>query len=57
MGYYAGLDMSLKRTSTCVAGEAGAVVWPGSADTQPEMIAGALDRWRESLEEVGSETG
>lgn len=57
MGYYVGLDVSLKRTAICVVGEEGVVVWRGRVDTQPEMIGSALGRWRGALERVGLETG
>jgi transposase len=57
MGYYAGLDVSLRRTAICVLDADGGVAWRGSTDTQPEMIAGALERWRGLLERVGLETG
>ena len=57
MGYYVGLDVSLKRTAICVLDGDGRVVWRGTADTHPEMIAAALDRWRGALERVGLETG
>lgn len=36
MGYYAGLDVSLKRTAICVVDEEGSVVWRGGSDTHPE---------------------
>lgn len=57
MGYFVGLDVSLKQTAICILDGDGRVVWRGSSDTRPGMIAGALDRWRGSLERVGLETG
>ena len=36
MGYYVGLDVSLKRTAICVLDGDGRVVWRGSLDTHPE---------------------
>jgi transposase len=57
MRYYAGLDVSLKRTAICVVDEDGGVVWRGGSDTHPEMIAQALKRWRGMLDRVGLETG
>ena len=57
MGYYAGLDVSLKRTAICVVDDEGAIVWEGWADTHPEMIFRALERWADSLAKVGLETG
>ena len=49
MAMFAGLDVGFKRTAVCVIDDAGAVVWRGIVDTQPEMIAGALRRWRKEL--------
>lgn len=57
MGYYVGLDVSLKRTAICVLDGEGGLAWRGWADTHPEMIAAALDRWRPDIEKVGLETG
>lgn len=57
MGYCVGLDVSLKRTAICVPDDDGGSAWRGWADTHPEMIAAALDRWRPGIEKVGLETG
>jgi len=57
MGYYVGLDVSLKTTAICVVGEDGKVAWQGSADTHPEMIVDAVKRWSGEIELVGLETG
>lgn len=57
MGYYAGLDVSLKRTAICIVDGEGAAVWEGWADTHPEMIFRALERWTAELAKVGLETG
>jgi len=57
MEFYAGLDVSLKRTEICVVDGSGSVVWRGRADTHPEMIADRLSRWRSGLVRVGLETG
>ena len=45
MEYYVGLDVSLKQTAICVVDGDCGVVWQGCADTHPEMILSALDRW------------
>ena len=57
MGYYVGLDVSLKVTSICVFDADGGVVWQGLSDTHPELIASKLKRWSGSLALVGLETG
>jgi transposase len=35
----------------------GRMLWRGVADTHPEMIAAALECWRERIVRVGLETG
>ena len=57
MKYYVGLDVSLKRTAVCVVDGDCGVVWQGVADTHPEMILSALDRWSGKIELIGMETG
>jgi transposase len=57
MRYYAGLDVSLKRTAICLVDEDCQVVWQGWADSHPEMIGLALERWLGSIALVGLETG
>jgi transposase len=57
MGYYVGLDVSLKATRICVVDGGGWAVWEGIADTQPEMIADRLARFSGELLLVGLETG
>ena len=57
MEVYVGLDVSLKRTEVCVVDGDGRMLWRGVADTHPEMIAAALERWRERIVRVGLETG
>jgi hypothetical protein len=56
MGYYVGLDVSLKATRICVVDESGRTVWEGVADTHPEMIADRLARFSGALVLVGLET-
>jgi len=57
VGYYVGLDLSLKATRICVVDETGCAVWEGVADTHPEMIADRLARFSGELALVGLETG
>ena len=57
MGYYVGLDVSLKATRICVVDENGRAVWEGVADTHSEMIANRLARFSGALVLVGLETG
>lgn len=57
MGFYAGLDVSLKRTQICVVGAGGEVVWRGWSDTHPEMIAEKLAPFAGCVDRVGLETG
>ncbi len=57
MAYYVGLDVSLKQTAICVVDGDCGVVWQGCADTHPEMILSALDRWVGEIARLGLETG
>ena len=49
MRMYAGLDIGGKRTAICVIDGSGKTVWRGTVDTHPEMIDGALHRFKGSL--------
>ncbi len=49
MRMYAGLDIGGKRTAICVIDGSGKAVWRGTVDTHPEMIDGALQRFKGSL--------
>ena len=57
MGYYAGLDVAMKRSAMCVIDDSGAIVQEGSVDTDPDAIAAALAPFDRSLQRVGHETG
>ncbi len=57
MRLYVGLDVSLKTTQICVVDEERRIVWRGSSDTQPGMIAERLERLGRSVTLVGLETG
>ena len=58
MGYYVGLDVSLKSTHICVL-DGGSSQWFGAAfpDTQIAMLAEHLARWGKQIVLVGLETG
>ena len=53
MGYYVGLDVSLKSTHICVLDGERRVVWRGVSDTQIAMIAEHLARWGKQILLVG----
>ncbi len=55
--FYAGLDVSLKRTSVCVVDAAGKVVKECSILSDPDTIAAVLSGFRERLERIGLEAG
>jgi hypothetical protein len=38
MNYFAGLDVSLKRTAICIVDQDGNIVWEGVTDTEPEAL-------------------
>ena len=57
MGYYVGLDVSLKSTHICVLDGNRRVVWRGVSDTQIAMLAEHLARWGKQIVLVGLETG
>ena len=48
MRMYARLDIGGKRTVICVIDGSGKAVWRGTVDTHPEMIDGALQRFKGS---------
>lgn len=57
MGFYVGLDVSLKTTQICIVDGDRKIVWRGSCDTQPTMIAEMLERRDLAFDLVGLETG
>lgn len=57
MEHYVGLDVSHKTTHVCVVRADRTVVWRGSCDTNVEVLAATLERWRGALALVGLETG
>jgi transposase len=62
MTLYAGLDVGNKKTSVCIVDDQDFIVWRGTVDTHPEMIAQALSRVIEKIGKavfgkVGLESG
>jgi len=57
MGYYVGLDVSLKTTHIRVLDADRRLVWQGVSDTHVEMISAKLKRWQGDIVRVGLETG
>lgn len=55
---FAGLDVSMNRTSVCVVDRSGNVIWRGSCATDPESLAATIRRAGvERSTRVGLETG
>lgn len=57
MEYYVGLDVSHKKTAISVVDSCGHEVWRGIADTHPDKIGKAVERWLDGVVKVGLETG
>ena len=57
MGYYVGLDVSLKTTHIRVLDADRRLVWQGVSDTHVEMISAKLKRWQGDIVRVGLEMG
>jgi transposase len=57
MAIFAGLDVGGKKTAVCIVDRSGKIIWQGTVDTHPEMIAAALKRWQGRLDKVGLESG
>ena len=57
MEYYAGIDVSVERSSLCVIDERGMIVLETTVETQPDTIVKALQPFAKSLKRVGQETG
>src|SRR5246500_4517285 len=57
MGYYVGLDVSLKQTSICVVNQAGSIVQEGVVDSDPEAIASFVRSKAPGTVRIGIETG
>lgn len=57
MGVFAALDVSQEQTAVCVVDASGSIVAESKVGTCPDAIGSWLERWAESLEKVGMETG
>ena len=57
MGYYVGLDVSLKTTSVCVLNEQGKRALEGEVQTTPEEIHNFLNRSGCAISQIGLESG
>jgi transposase len=57
MHHYAGIDVSMERSSLCVIDEKGAIVLEGTVPSHPDAIAEALSPFAGSLKRVGQDTG
>lgn len=50
-----GLDISLQKTSICVLGLDGQLVWQGKVDSEPGPLIERLRLWHDELDVVGLE--
>lgn len=57
MNYFAGLDVSLKRTAICIVDRDGTIVREGVTDTEPEALISWLRNTSLALQRVGLEAG
>jgi transposase len=57
MTYYAGLDVSMKETSVAIVNEKGKIVFETVCETEPEIIAKALNDSSFIPEKIGLESG
>lgn len=57
MQHFAGLDVSVAKTSICVIDAKGLVLYENDVDTDPDAIAIALKPWAKTLASVGHEAG
>ena len=57
MSYFAGLDVSLKRTAICVVDQDGNIVREGVADTEPETLVAWLRNTGLTFQRIGLEAG
>jgi len=57
MTYYAGLDVSMKETSIAIVDAKGKIIFETACETDPEIIAKALNDSNLVLEKIGLESG
>src|SRR6266545_1459057 len=57
MNHYAGIDVSLERSSVCVVDAAGKIVREGKVLSEPEALIAWFGSLRLSLERIGLEAG
>lgn len=57
MKHYVGLDVSMKKTSICIVDMEGKIVHESIADTDPHILADAIEKTRLPIELVGFESG
>ena len=57
MTYYAGLDVSLKKTAICIVDDAGTILREGTADTDPDLLRAWLVDTGLTFERIGLEAG
>lgn len=57
MKYYVGLDVSMKKTSTCIVDENGKIVYEAELKTDPHILADAIEKTGFKIELVGFESG
>ena len=57
MTHYAGLDVAMETSALCVIDEVGQIVLETSLQTDPDVIAEALEPYGQTLKRLGHETG
>lgn len=57
MKYYAGLDVSMKKTSVCIVDEKGKIVHESEVKTDPHALADAVEKTGFKIELLGFESG
>jgi transposase len=57
MKHYAGLDVSMKKTSICIVDEKGKIIHESEASSEPHILADAIEKTGLKIELVGFESG
>ena len=57
MKHYAGLDVSMKKTSLCIVNEQGKIVHESEVKTDPKILVSAIEKAGLKIELVGFESG